>query len=427
MLGSLPLSIRYLWFLIAQVISGIGDSFRRVTIMLWVFQASNGSGVAIATIAIAETVPYVLLSPFAGVLVDQWNRKHTLITCDLARFALSILILISVLSNALVVCYILISLSTVCSVFADIATSTLIPRLVPDESLERGNAFWTVAQQFAFVIGPAFAALVFSSSGPTFALGLDALSFAMSALILAVILHKFNTKIAPQTHEGIVGFKSNLLQGLQFLIRTPLIKNLFIISALRSVAAGINSTIMVFFIVQVLNHAPSDIAWLGSTNGIIQILIGGFIAFTVQRTNLQVVFLFGAASAFLGGVIVSAALTLPILIMGVILTSFGDAPINIAQGTLEQRNTPSEMLGRVRGTIDTFSTLLYLIATSISGLLVLQFGSRVLLTISAFTLGLVFLIVVFRIRPTLARLGLDMPIEPSNTPRHDSLSANTNE
>ena len=145
------------WF--ANLISGLGDAFRTFTFMLWVYQISDGSGLAIAAIAAAQVLPSVALGVLAGVLADRWERKRILIVCDLARAALSLGLIGAVQINSFWLGLSLLALSTAFSVFADVAGATVLPRLIPDQRLEQGNGLWTIMQQSSGVVGPVLAAI----------------------------------------------------------------------------------------------------------------------------------------------------------------------------------------------------------------------------------------------------------------------------
>lgn len=363
----------YLLFWSGQTVSYMGDALRRITLMLWVFAASDGSGLAIAALTIAELVPYTLLSPFAGVLVDRLNKRGTLIVCNLARAALSLLLIFFIANQMLPLLYIVVALATTFSVFADVAENTIVPKLVKDESLEEANSIAVVGQQLSFVVGPALGALLYKTFGAPITFLLDSLTFLYAAATL-VSLRRLATEILATNvvaplKRGMAWkvFWSDFVGGFRYIAQTSLIVRSFWLALLLAFSSGINNTVMIFFISRGLGRDPADIAWLSAANGIAQMLVGGYLVFTARRTGLRVLITASTAVLALGAVLVAGAWSLPGLILGVVITSLGNSPFNVTQSTISQRYVKTSFLGRVKGTTDTASTLAFLAAATLSG------------------------------------------------------------
>src|SRR5438067_5606543 len=69
---------------IGQAISNIGDFVYSTTLLIWVFILTH-SAAAVSGVLIAQYTPVFLLGPIAGVFVDRWNRRQTMIVSDLIR------------------------------------------------------------------------------------------------------------------------------------------------------------------------------------------------------------------------------------------------------------------------------------------------------------------------------------------------------
>ncbi len=76
-----------LW--ISQLVSNFGDTLHYIALVVLVYELT-GSGIAVATLAVAEIVPVLLLGPVAGVIIDRLSRKSILIGADLVRGALAL-------------------------------------------------------------------------------------------------------------------------------------------------------------------------------------------------------------------------------------------------------------------------------------------------------------------------------------------------
>ena len=68
----------------------LGDAFRIMTVTLWLYAASQGNGVVMAAATAVGVIPTFLFGTLAGVWVDRWDRRRTLILCDLLRLLCSL-------------------------------------------------------------------------------------------------------------------------------------------------------------------------------------------------------------------------------------------------------------------------------------------------------------------------------------------------
>ena len=65
-----------------QALSALGSTMTGFALVIWSYQ-QEGSALTTAGLAVASYAPYVLLSIFAGSLVDRWDKRKTLVACDL--------------------------------------------------------------------------------------------------------------------------------------------------------------------------------------------------------------------------------------------------------------------------------------------------------------------------------------------------------
>lgn len=396
----------------ANLVSSLGDALRTFTVILWVYQVSNGSGLAIAALTAMQVVPSAVLGTLAGALVDRWDRRRTLLVCDLARGLLSVGLFGAAHFDLLWLGLVLLALSTAFTVVADIAGATVVPRLVPDHDLERANGLWTVMQQSAYVVGPGLAALAFTRAGPEVAFALDAVSFAVSGVLLLVGLPALKAAQPERPTPQPPSLLRESLDGLRYVRRDPLVGGALLAMTLRVLSGGINNTIMIFFIATTLGRPAADLAWLGSVNGLAQIVVGGLVVAAAGRTALHRSLGLGSLAMALGGVVIAVAPNLTVLMAGVILTSIGNAPVNIGQTTLEQRFVPGAMLGRVRGLQESLLTVGYLAASGLGGVLVAPVGARTLLVASAALLVLAAAITATRVLPPLRQHQRSVALAP---------------
>ena len=173
-----------LWW--GGLISMLGDWMLMIGLPIYVFQLSN-STLATGLVLITQVVPRILLGSLAGVLVDRWDRKRTMVIANIL-LAIGLLPLLLVQSQGqLWIVYIVTFIQSIIRQFFGPAEGALLPTLVGEEDLLQANALNAMNNNLARLLGPplgGFAAALLGLSA--FAL-VDALTFVVAALLIALI------------------------------------------------------------------------------------------------------------------------------------------------------------------------------------------------------------------------------------------------
>lgn len=197
---------------LAQVTSEIGDHFARFALAALVFERSDSMLYA----AFAFVVGYlpgvfgaVLLAPFA----DRVPRKRVLLTCDAARAVLvALLALAAVPSTPLWALFGLLLAGQLFSPPFEAARAALVPDLLPDSrEFFAGTSMTRALYQVNQVIGLTMAGVVVSAFTPRTALAIDALTFAVSYLILLFTLRPRQAPV--EGRAGLRGFLADTADG----------------------------------------------------------------------------------------------------------------------------------------------------------------------------------------------------------------------
>jgi DHA3 family macrolide efflux protein-like MFS transporter len=151
-----------LWF--GQLISVIGSRFSTFALGIWVLE-KTGSTTQYALIFVFMAVPALLLAPFAGALVDRWDRRNVMMISD-AISAFSVLALAALMAAGYIQLwhiYVVAAVQALAGAFQVPAYMASIPLLVPKEQLPRANGLVQTAFAAAQVVGPAFAGVLVST------------------------------------------------------------------------------------------------------------------------------------------------------------------------------------------------------------------------------------------------------------------------
>jgi MFS family permease len=173
---------------LSQVVSSLGDRIHQIALVFLVAGATNSSPLALGLVFAAITVPSFLVGPFAGALVDRWDRKHVMVGSDLIRaLIVGIIPVASGLHVGLVVALVFL-LAAVSSFFRP-ARAAALPRVVPEEDLLTANSAMWVADTASDLVGYGLGGLFVAFLGSSLALAfwLDGASYLASAALVAAI------------------------------------------------------------------------------------------------------------------------------------------------------------------------------------------------------------------------------------------------
>jgi MFS family permease len=135
----------------AQAVSRVGDSVHYVALVALIFSLT-GSGLAVSLAVVFEAVPVLLFGAVAGALVDRHPRRRVMVTADLARCGLALLM---ALTTSVPVIYALAFGLALGGVFYGPAYQALLPAVVPGAVLGRANALSWSTVQSSHVLGAA--------------------------------------------------------------------------------------------------------------------------------------------------------------------------------------------------------------------------------------------------------------------------------
>jgi MFS family permease len=177
---------RLLWT--GQGASVIGDGIVVVALALYVV-GLTGSATDLGVVLAAYSVPLVVFLLIGGVIADRLPRHRVVIVTDLVRFALHGLLAILIVAGVVRIWQIVLIgvLFGSAEAFFRPAASGLVPQTVPEDEIQEAGAVMATTSNLAEFAGPALATALVLGISPAAAFGLDALTFLVSAALLARI------------------------------------------------------------------------------------------------------------------------------------------------------------------------------------------------------------------------------------------------
>jgi len=163
--------------------SSFGTYLAAVALVLQIKELTE-SGEWIAALLIADFLPIVLIGFLLGPLIDRLSRRRLMIVADLARFGVFAALPFVDSATGLVA---LAAVTGVATGFFFPAANAAIPNLVPEEELANANSLTVTVDTLAMTVGPVAGALLFAAWGPSVPYAVNAVTFLLSAALVARI------------------------------------------------------------------------------------------------------------------------------------------------------------------------------------------------------------------------------------------------
>jgi len=188
-----------------QLISAVGSRLSSFALGIWVLR-TTGSTTDFAMTFVAMTIPALLVSTISGVLVDRWDRRRTMIACDLLSAATMLMIAGLGASGHLTTwhIYLAVGAASLFDSFRAPAFAASIPLLAPKDQLPRINGMAQTGRAVAEMIGPLVAGVLVSRISLLGILILDALTFVVGLATLLVARIPRPVSAARKDRQGLL-------------------------------------------------------------------------------------------------------------------------------------------------------------------------------------------------------------------------------
>jgi MFS family permease len=389
-----------LW--IAGLISIAGNWMLIVAVPLSVLQLTHSTVATGLTIA-TKMLPQVVLGPLAGVYVDRWDRRRTLIWANLASaVALAPLLLVDSASRVWIVYPVLLVLS-IASQFLNTAENALLPSLVDESQSVRANSLNALNNNLARFIGPAAGGVALLLTGVGGVAVIDAVTFVIAAVMIGLIRGTFRAAAAAPDPSGAGrGLWRELTDGLRQIMSRHVLRVVFGLTLIISVGEGVFSVLIVAFVDRVLGRGGPELGVLMSAQAVGG--LAGGLAGAALGPRLPARWLVGGSTILFG------LFDLGLINYARWYPEFWPAPVWIALAgvpgamlvagvlSIVQTAVPDEYRGRVFAAYMTVFASLALLGSVLGGLLAEPLG--VLPVLNTQGVGLVAggLFVVLRLR-----------------------------
>ena len=279
-------SFMALW--LGQTISFIGDYFYWLAIPIMV-EKLTGSALQVGLSMMASALPVLLLGPVAGVFVDRWDRKRTMIVADLLR-ALLVLACLAVRTADQVWIYYVVAFAMSCiSRFFYPARGAALPLIVTEaDDLLAANGLMQIVETVGLLAGPALAGFTIGLWGSGAAFVVDSASFLVSAgaILLMTVPHTTAGRQVVQAARGSVGAVwGEMRVGLSALFGSRTMVGILLCLSVVQLGMGAVNVIWVPYMQRTFGLGPEGLGAVDTAQGIGMALGGLMLGMVVARMS----------------------------------------------------------------------------------------------------------------------------------------------
>lgn len=367
-------------FWVAQAASSIGGQISELAVPLLAVLVLHASAGEVGLLGAARWVPFLLLALPLGVLVDRRRRRPLLVTSDIARATLTIVVVALAFSGLLTLptLVVLVGALGAFTVLFEVSYQSFLPSVAGREHLERANGRLQATASAAEIGGPGLAGLLIQALSAPWALLTHAATYVVSAVALLGIS-------TPERHPVPTGRSAlrDLADGLRFVQRDRYLVSLVGFAGIYNLFA---QWVMVLFTVHAVRELDLTAGQLGLvfSLGAIGAVLGAAAApVSVRRLGAGFVMVGCAAAECLALAalpVVDASWTAPVVVTVLVvvfaINGAGTSLSSVVALTLRQLRTPDDLLGRVNATMRWLSYGVIAIGAAVGGIVGESVGTR---------------------------------------------------
>jgi MFS family permease len=229
------------WLLYGQMISELGNWFNLIAVLGLVRVISNSSADAAALLVLLQTLPFALVMPFAGTLVDRMSRRTVMLVSDIARCIFALTFLLVHRPEDLWLVYVGVFLVSTCTAFFEAAKNATLPNLVGRDALLAGNALMFTPRFLWMAVGSALGSVAVSTFGYYIPFVLNSITFALSAYSVWLIPGRLTRASDDELKkENRAGFFTEAKEGFRFTFNNRLAATIILLNIFWAIGGGVS-------------------------------------------------------------------------------------------------------------------------------------------------------------------------------------------
>ena len=333
-----------LW--VTQAFSGLGSAMTSYALIIWSY-TQEGKALTTALLAVSSYAPYVICSIFAGALSDRWDKRRTMLVCDLLAALTTVCTIVLLKLEMLEVWHLYILnainglMNTVQQPASEVATTALLPR----EHYQKVGGLNQLSGSLNGILTPVLAMAIIGFAGLDGVFIFDLVTFAVAFLVLLLLIRIPEMDSAAKKKEA---FGDAIRAGIEFLKQKRGILSLILfLAAINLVASMYNAALPAML----LSREGGGEMAMGVLNTFTAVttLIGSLFAslLPAPRSRVRMIAWTLLISMSTENFFLAFGRSLPVWCIGAFLGWFVIPIMNTNLGAVMRLNIPQEIQGRV--------------------------------------------------------------------------------
>jgi MFS family permease len=329
------------------VISATGSWAYNVALLAFAFEQTHSLR-WVGAAGLARFVPALLFSSYGGVVAERFERIRVMVGSDLVCCAWQAgLAVTAALDGPVELALLFAALTAISNTPYNPAVAATIPELADEDRLVAANALNGTIENLVVVLGPAVGALVLALGSPALTFGIDAASFAISAVLVSRI--SVRSRPVDVTEGGTAGPLRQMAVGLRAITESTAVRTLVAYSVLVSFVYGTDTVVFVAVSDAQLGTGPEGFGYLLAGLGVGGILTAGVLDRLAASGRLARLIVIGTALYCLPTALL-AVIHSPVLAFAIQVVRGGATlVVDVLAITALQRAVSSEQVARVFG------------------------------------------------------------------------------
>ena len=348
----------------AKVLLTVATQIQGVVVGWQIYELTNNP-LALGLIGLAEAVPSIAVSLYAGHVADSVPRKRIIVPAVVVLFlcSLSLFLLarpggVALFANRQVLTfplyvgllYVVLFVSGIARGFLGPAVFSFMPQLLPNRALLPNAVTWNSSSwQAAAVLGPAIGGLLFAKLGTGFAYGVDAGLMLLSLLLFLSIANR----ALPEREGERLKLGESILSGVRFIFANQIVLAALSLD-LFAVLFGGAVALLPIFAKDILHTGPDGLGYLRAAPAVGSVLMAVWLTYSPMKRGAGRKLLWAVAGFGLATIGFALSKSLALSLFLLFLTGVFDSVSVIVRSTLIHTYTPEYMKGRVSAVNNIF-------------------------------------------------------------------------
>jgi MFS family permease len=393
-----------LWM--GQAVSIFGNFFMYLALPIMTYNIT-GSTITLGITISLQAVPAIIAGPFAGALVDRWDRKKTMYISDILRGLILLPIILIQGSDKLYAVYSVSFLLSLVGVFFEPAFGAAVPKIAGKDNVLKANSLMQTTVSIVKILAPLAGAAVLATAGPAVLIGVDIASFAVSAL--TIIFIKANIKVDSENKITVGTIVEDVKDGVRYIMKLKVVRTVLIAFLFLAFFEGIIEVLMLPYIKDILKAGEQGFSYAIAIQGAGQILGSVVISFIGKKMSTEKLFMLSMGCL--------AILVVPFVNLGnfiavlPVICTIGIVTVGlfISANTIIQSTVEDKYMGRVENSLGILFQTGMLMTTLLAGTMSEIYGIQLILNIGAGIeiVGAIITVSMLRVKKGTKKLAVE--------------------